>query len=665
MIRRLHFVPTSGIATTIRRATYLPTFLAGLVAMSTPAPGAAQDVPYSLDGLVVTASPTPRPLGRVATHVTVLDGDELRAAGRTLVSEALRDVPGLAVVQGGSFGATTSLFLRGGESNYVLVLVDGVQVNQPGGSFDLAGLTLENVERIEVVRGGASALYGSDAVAGVVHVITRSGRGPTRASLTARAGSYGRLDWAADVRGGGERAAYSFSLARNETDGILEFNNRFTNTVLGGAVTLTPDDDTRGRLSVRLGDRRYHYPTDGSGNVVDTNAFTYADETTLGLELSRRLSDAVSVTARLAHAENDGGTDDAADGPADTLGFFGFTSLDHVRRSSVELRTDVTVPVGTVSLGAEAEDQTQRSFTESLSQFGTSAGRSEYDRWNRAAYAHLTGAVGAAGFNAGARLEDNERFGSSVTWQFGATLRAAEALHLRAATGRAIKEPTFFEHYATGFAVGNPELEPEEARSWEVGADVTLPGGVGLVRVTWFDQSFRDLIQYAGVAPEPGGPNFYNVAEAAARGLELGAEATVVGTGVAVAWSWLDSEVVDPGLDDGEGAEFAPGEGLLRRPDHTVSARLSRRLAEGSTVSLGVRRVGERDDRDFGTFPASRVTLAAYTDLFAGAEVAVGSGLTLVARGENLLDRSWQEAFGFRAPGRTLHVGARMAVGGR
>jgi outer membrane cobalamin receptor len=139
-------------------------------------PGArAQERASSLDGLVVTASPTPREAAAVARHVTVLDGAELRALGLVSAVDALRDVAGVDVVRGGTFGAVTTVFTRGGESDYTLVMVDGVQVNQAGGGFDLASISLDNVERIEIVRGPASALYGSDAVSGVIHVITRTG----------------------------------------------------------------------------------------------------------------------------------------------------------------------------------------------------------------------------------------------------------------------------------------------------------------------------------------------------------------------------------------------------------------------------------------------------------------------------------------------------------
>ena len=170
---------------------------------------------FALDGLIVTASPTPRAREAVASHVTVLEGDELRARGITSVAEALRNVGGMDVVRNGSFGAVTSLFMRGGESDHTLVLVDGVQVNRAGGGFDFSTLTLDNVERIEVVRGPGSALYGSDAMAGVVHVVTRMGRGSPRLRASVEAASFseprdvlvdgtqvdrGRIGWRGAIR---------------------------------------------------------------------------------------------------------------------------------------------------------------------------------------------------------------------------------------------------------------------------------------------------------------------------------------------------------------------------------------------------------------------------------------------------------------------------------
>ncbi len=455
-----------------------------LFAVLTTSPLSAQDRTsdridaFSLEGLIVTAAPTTLDEEAVTSHVTVLEGDALRLSSGSL-GDALRDVAGVHVVRGGSFGAVTSLFLRGGESDYTLVLVDGVQVNQAGGGFDFAELGTDAVERVEIVRGPASALYGSDAVSGVIHVITRSGRGAPVATVSVEGGSFGHRDVVADLRAGTERASYGLSLSRRTTDGIFDLNNQSTRTVLSGVGRFRPDDRTTLEVNVRASDRTYHFPTDGSGAVVDENAFTFSDGTTARVSATRQLTPRVSVEASIGLNEFDAGTDDAPDSPADTLGFYGFTSLDHFRRSTGELRGHVRLDDLVLTGGFEYEEERQRSFNESLSQFGASSGRSLSERENLGYFVHASGEAGRLSYRLGGRVEDNERFGVSGTWQAGvaAPLPGAEGALVRASVGTAIKEPTFFENFATGFARGNPDLEPEHSLAWEVGPGVQVRGG--------------------------------------------------------------------------------------------------------------------------------------------------------------------------------------------
>jgi vitamin B12 transporter len=628
---------------------------------------------------VVTASPTPRSASAVASHVTVLDAAELRARGITSVADALRDVAGVHVLRSGSFGALTSVFVRGGESDYALVLVDGVQVNQAGGGFDFASLSLDNVERIEVVRGPASALYGSDAVAGVVHVITRTGQGPAMVRASVETGSYAEprgelvdgVRWSADLWGGNASAGYALALGRDETDGLLAFNNRHVATTLAGTARFAPDAATRLSLALRLSDRRYHYPTDGSGAVVDVNAFAFSDEVLAQLAVSRRVGQRLELEARLGVFESDGGADDAQDSPADTLGFYGFTSLDHFRRASAEVRAHVRVGGAVITGGGELEREAQRSFSESLSQFGASGGRSASERDNRALFLHATAEAGALALHAGGRLEDNERFGTIATWQAGVSAEVpGSGVRVRAAAGRGLKEPTFFENFASGFAVGNPDLDPETSLGWEAGLERSLFGARAVVRATYFSQAFRDLIQYTFMPPAPGSPNFYNVASARSRGVEvdLGASLGVVEGGAS--WTWLDTEVTDAGFESGPGAMFVEGAPLLRRPAHAWAARASAPFGERARVYLRVSFVGERADRDFSTFPATPVELPGHALLALGGEWRLWPGgvgrpeATLTLRAENALDRSYEEVLGYRAPGRQLYLGVRVGAGG-
>ena len=166
-----------------------------------------------------------------------------------------------------------------------------------------------------------------------------------------------------------------------------------------------------------------------------------------------------------------------------------------------------------------------------------------------------------------------------------------------------------------------------------------------------------------------GGPNFYNVAAADADGLEAELELRGGGTGLSLGWTWTRTAATDPGFDTGSGAEFADGAPLLRRPRHLLQASLQRRVAERATLRLDVRTVGARADRDFSTFPARRVELPRYTEVDLAADVRVGGGpgrgeVRLTLRGANLLDRRYEEALGFPAPGRRFEVGARLTAGG-
>jgi len=158
----------------------------------------------ALPEIVVTATRYPVAADSVASTVTVLRGDDLRAQGIRFVADALRQVPGAHVVQSGPFGSTTSLFLRGGESDYVKVLIDGAPVNQPGGFYDFGSLTTDNVERIEVLRGPASVLYGSDAITGVIQIVTRHGGEGTRLSAAGEGGTFGSARLEASALGGSD-----------------------------------------------------------------------------------------------------------------------------------------------------------------------------------------------------------------------------------------------------------------------------------------------------------------------------------------------------------------------------------------------------------------------------------------------------------------------------
>src|SRR6185369_3799423 len=214
------------------------------------------------------------------------------------------------IVQGGSFGAATSLFMRGGESDYTKVLIDGVPVNDPGGAFDFGSLTTDNIERIEILRGAASVLYGSDAMTGVLQIITRRGTGPATLDASVDGGSYGTVRWAGSARGGTDGVGWSASLSRLATDGIYPFNNQYHNTVASALLNARAGPTTRASLAVRYQDGEFHFPTDFTGAPVDSNQFNTQRMTTISLGLAQELPSALRAELLLGRNETTRGFDD-------------------------------------------------------------------------------------------------------------------------------------------------------------------------------------------------------------------------------------------------------------------------------------------------------------------------------------------------------------------
>jgi vitamin B12 transporter len=622
-----------------------------------------------LNPVIVTATRLPASAAGLPATVTVLRGGDIREQGIHAVFEALRVVPGAAVVQTGSFGGQTSLFVRGGQSNYVKVLVDGVPVNQPGGSFDFANLTTDNVERIEVVRGPASVLYGSDAVTGVVQIFTRRGTGAGRAEASVRGGTYGTLVWEAEASGGSQLATYAVSISRFTSDGMYAFNNRYHNTVFSGLARVVPDDRTDATLTLRYGDGVFHFPTNGAGKPRDHNQFSYGGGPTLGLDLGHYFSRQLEARLLLATNETNGGFDNRPDSTADSTRF---QNLDDVRRSSADLRANLYLPSGSVvTLGTVVEQERERSFNVCQTSFGDCTTLPiDSARSNAAFYAQaVTNLGGRFGLTTGVRLEDNQRFGAFVTYRLGAVYRPAGGTRLRVTAGTGFREPSFFENYSPGYTVGNPDLHPEHSRSWELGVEQWLARERASVSATFFDQRFVDMIDYNPNAA-PGAPNYYNVAAADANGVELGLRLAPAGpVSVAASYTYLHTEIANPGYDPSSGTSLAAGQPLIRRPRHSARLDAGYRLTGRGAMSLAVTYVGDRQDQDFSAFPFPRVILPSYARVDLATQIDLlrprggTPGLAVSARVENLLDHGYEDVKNFPARGRTLLVGGRLGWG--
>ena len=625
-----------------------------------------------LEELVVTPTRLSTPPDAVVSSVTTISGEDLRARGIRFVQDALREVPGASVVQVGSYGGVSSLFLRGGESDYVKVLIDGVPANQAGGSFNWANLTTDNVERIEILRGPASVIYGSDAVSGVVQVFTRRGQEGLAIEGGAEAGTFGTMNGNASVLGGAPGLGYSANVSRFTTDGTYRFNNDYGNTALSASLRGLPDARTDASLSVRYHDSDYHFPTDGGGALSDSNQASADEMITIAADVGRRLGDRYDLRFTAGGSRTAGEFDDARDNPADTLGF-GFASHRRSRalRGNLDARLNAVVSDAlTITAGTQVERETERQSGETTSNFGGIATTQDtpFDRGRTTigyySQALLDLASGVA-INLNARLDDNSAFGTFFTYRAGVAYSLRSGTRIRASLGRSFKAPTFCEQFCDApFVVGDSTLRPERSTSWEAGVEQSLAGGRVSVWATYFDQRFRDMIVYDGNGL-PGEPTYRNGAAAESRGIEAGLT-TSLGSEVnaSASYTLLSTEATDDaGLPS---PSFAAGERLIRRPRHSAEVAIRGRLVDRLSLGGSVVYTGARSDVDFNQFPAELVELPAYTTVNIAGELEIihgapgRPGFSAIGRVENLFNEGYDQVVGFRGQRRGVFGGAKF-----
>lgn len=619
-----------------------------------------------LGTVVVSASKVPRPAATLSQAVTVISGDDLRARGVTRVSDALREVPGAALVQSGSFGAVTSLFLRGGESRYTKVLIDGVAVNAPGGSFDFSHLTTDNIDRIEIVRGPASVLYGADAVSGIVQIFTRRADA-SRASLGVRGGTYHSLDLDADLSGTSDVGGFTAAAAQHSTDGILPFNNEYRNGTLSSSLSLARSASGDAVLSARYTNAEFHYPTDFTGAPIDTNSYRVQHRLTVALNAGRNLSP--NIQARLL-----AGSNDVIDLTEDIATPFGATAPQHSAfrsrgyRRSLEGRVAFFLPAdATLTVGTAYDGEREHSSNGAGDVGAPTSETDSFDarRHNIAYYSELLGSLaGRVAYTISGRVDDNSDYQRYATYRLGANAAIVSGLRLRGSLSSAFNAPAFNELRPTLYTTGSPDLRPERIHSAEIGVIATLAPRVLELSAGYFTQRFSDLIQFVNGAPPDFKGSYANLTEATSNGYE--AEAQLFPLSV-----WRGSAsftVVKPRVSSVDAAYQGADrvrDALIRRPTHSGGATLSFVPSFGS-FSVAALYVGKRPDIDFAQFPSPRVTLAAYTKVDLSAEYPLSTfrlkGLSLNARIDNLFDRRYEEVLHFATPRRTFFIGARAST---
>jgi vitamin B12 transporter len=636
--------------------------------VANPTAGAQAKDTAQLGTVVVSATKVPRPAATLSQAVTVLLGDDLRARGVTRVTDALREVPGASIVQTGSFGGITSLFLRGGESRYTKVLIDGVPVNAPGGSFDFSHLTTDNIDRIEIVRGPASVLYGADAVTGIVQIFTRRGSDQGRASVGARGGTYHSLDFDGDAVGSSPLGGFSVGAAHHSTNGIIPFNNEYRNGTLSSALTLAQGAAGDARVAARYSTAEFHFPTDFTGQPVDSNSYRVQHRLTVGLDAGRNLTP--NIQARLLAGNND-----VWDLSEDIAVPFGSSTPRHSAfrsrgyRRNVEGRVAFFLPSdATITVGGTYEKEHENSSNGSGVVGGPTNQTDSFDasRHNVAYYSEVLGNLTERfSYTLSGRVDDNSDYRRFATYRLGANAAVVPALRIRASLSTAFNAPAFNQLRPTLFTVGSPELRPEKIRSAEIGLVTSFHPELFRFGASYFAQRFGNLIQFVNGGPPAFLGSFANLTAASSNGYEAELQLTPVTN-----WRGTASyTIVNPHVTEVDPAYQGidrVGDALIRRPTHSGSIVVSYSRPWGMSLGTAVSYVGKRPDTDFSQFPSPRVTLPAYTKVDLSAEYPLTGlnrgGLALNARLDNVFDTRYEDVFHFASPRRTILVGGRASV---
>jgi vitamin B12 transporter len=614
-----------------------------LAVVASPSLALAQE---NADEIVVTATRAPQGLPRdqLGGSVTLLSSEDLELRQTQVVSDVVRDVPGIAVSRGGGVGGLTAVRIRGAEGNHTLVMIDGMDVSDVfQQEFDFATLIADDLSRVEVLRGQQSALYGSDAIGGVVHYITATGREASGArgrveygsfntgQLSARlAGVNGPFDWA--VSGN----AYNTDGAPNVVGGVRDL--AFDSETLAGrfGVAVTDDLSLTAVLRARNSHGDFNEDTDFDGFNDDTPGAYFDDEARYGLiraDLST-FNGALTHALIVQRAEGDRFNNNTTFPPDRTEGertkasyiatlHFGGDGFDQNLTGAIDYRD-------------ESYESTNIIGDRNINQTGVVLD------YNALINDHL-------GLGLAARHDENSEFEGATTYRVQASYAFDTGTRLRGAYGTGIKNPTMSELFGFfGTFEGNPSLTPEESQGWEIGIEQYLLDRDLLVGVTYFDNELTDKIgtESTGTGTRPAN----TPGESSQRGVEVFAQANF-GPQWAVdfAYTYLDAEEPD-------------GSRAVRRAENIASANVSWRTAgDRGGVNLNVRYNGEQGDNRFlpPTYEAAPVTLDAFTLVTLGADWRLTEGLQVYGRVENALDEDYQEVVDFASPERAYYVGLR------
>ncbi len=625
-------------------AASLLVLLAAPLAADETAEGAVDGV----ETIVVTAHRTPIAIGDTASAVSVLEEADIRERQQSFAADLLRDLPGVSLNRTSTNGSLTQVRVRGSEANHLLVIIDGVEANDPasGDEFNFGSLTNFDVASIELIRGPQSALWGSDAMSGVLNVQTRQGRDPLAGGVFVEAGSFGTRSGGGRVSTGSKRGNLALSASRYETDGVSAAasgteKDGYENTTVGLNGRYRFTEALSFGFSSRYSEDMIQFDgTDLDGNAVDADNETDKKLMLVSADGALDLFDGRwNNSLRLTYLD----TDNESTGS--------FPSLYAARKQGAYFQSTLGLGASPSShrltFGVDYEDEDYRQRTgfadqdQSLDNVGI-------------ALEYFIKPAEPLTLSASVRHDDNSEFKGITTWRGTGSYRFASTgtrLKLTAGTGQ--KRPGFVERFgfSPDFFVGNPDLKPEQNVGVDLGIEQSLFAGRMLLGVTYFNEQLEDEIVVVGFPSTP--ENLEEKSERQGAEVELTAQVTA-DLSLAANYTYTRSD-----QPDGAGEEVRE----IRRPRHQAALNLNHLFHAGrGNLNLNVSYTGDQTDTVF-SFPARTVTLNAYTLVNVAGEYALTPRLTLFARAENLFDERQEDVAGFQNPGRGVYGGLRLGTG--
>ena len=618
---------------------------------------AAHQVDGDMENILVSASLLPITSKRSANAITIIGSDQIKNRAVVSVSDLLRDVAGLAVSRSGVQGSQTQIRVRGGEANHLLVLIDGVEVNNPSQNdeFNWGNLVASDIERIEVIRGPQSSMLGSDAMAGVVNIITRSADQPLSTNIFSEIGSFntqnngisiGLKDGAFDMRLGIsdlQTDGDNISRSGSEKDG---YENTNLNLKSGWRVS--------NQLNLTLAARQSDGINEFDADINFDSLIDDQDDLSKFLSSTKRLkADYSSLDGHWQHQLSIArSTNENAEFNGHIPGTATYSNKDQQRLVSSLLWSELNHRLSFL-VEREEEKFQQRGVINDYGIFGIYDPNQKRSRdTDSMALEYRADISDKLTVAASTRYDDNSEFNTGNTSRIEAIYQINDSLRMRSAYGTAIKNPTFTERFGfyTNF-IGNPSLEPEQSSNWELGIDQQFLGGHSSISFTLFNSELENEIDGNFVDPVTFRYTSVNRAGLSKRqGMEL-ITLNQFNDAVSLNFSYTYTDAVESDGNDRYVDE-------VRRPRHTGSLNLSWQVKDTLHINTNAQYNGSQIDV---VYPAN-VKLADYTLINLSANYKATQNLDIYIRFDNLFDESYEEVFSYQTLGFSANVGIRYKL---